>query len=212
MTTLRYDGRSPAESLAFFRDHRDELAPITRAAATTPQSRHDLFYALVLRDDRGGEMLLSGQMRRDDDNARSLLVRIAVEAGFAEDAAGSILTHAGVRMRRTLDGTTTLECATGPRWQSPRRLPAAPAADALRSFARSHHLRHAELADVLGIDAALVESALTARWLPWERADQVAIALRLHPHDLWADWFGHPAPQVPTASGAISLRTRGVPA
>lgn len=212
MTTLRYDGRSPADSLAFFRDHRDELGPITRAAATTPQSRRDLFYALVLRDDRGDEMLLSGPMHRDDDTARSLLVKITVEAGFAEDASGSILTHAGVRMRRTVDGTTSLECAIGPRWQSPRRLTAAPAADALRAFARRHHLRHDDLCQVLGIDRELVESALTARWLSWERADEIAIALRMHPHDLWPEWFGHAVRPDPSAADAVSLRTRGVPA
>jgi lambda repressor-like predicted transcriptional regulator len=144
--------------------------------------------------------------------AASLLLRIAVEAGFAEDAAGSILTHAGVRMRRTIDGTTSLEFATGPRWQSPRRLPAAPAGEALRAFARRHRLHHGELADVLGIDSGLVESALTARWLAWERADEVAIALRLHPHDLWPDWFGHAARRDPAAADVIRLRTRGVPA
>lgn len=212
MTTLRYDTGSPADALAFFRDHRGELGPITRAAVTTPRSSRDLFYALVLRDGRGGEMLLSGPMHSEDDTAAALLVRIAVEAGFAEDAAGSILTHAGVRMRRTLEGTTSLECATGPRWQSPRRLPAAPAAEALRAFARRHHLRHDDLGDVLNIDRGLVESVLSARWLAWERADEVAIALRLHPHELWPDWFGHAARTDPTAADVVSLRTAGVPA
>lgn len=79
---------------------------------------------------------------------------------------------------------------TSPRWQLPRRLPTAPAREALRRFARCHGNRIDDLADVLSMPPALVESVMGARWLAWEDADIVAISLRTHPYELWPDWFG----------------------
>lgn len=192
MTSLAHDSHSPQQCLAFFRGHRDRLGRITHVAVTVPASSRELFYTMVLRDDAGGQLLLSGLLD-DEDEARGALLRIAVEAGFAEESAQAIRTHDAVRMRRGPDGATWLESASGPRWQFPRRLPTEPARTALRSFARHHGVRIGDLASVLSVDAALVNTAMSARWLPWEAADQLAIALRRHPHDLWPGWFGQHA-------------------
>lgn len=75
------------------------------------------------------------------------------------------------------------------------RLPAAPAQDALRRFARRHGLRTADLAEVLPVDARLLDSVMQRRWLPWPLADSVAVALRCHPSALWPDWFRLSFPQ-----------------
>jgi hypothetical protein len=193
MTSLAHDSHSPQECLAFFRANRDRLRRITHIAVTVPASSSELFYTMVLRDDAGGQLLLSGPMD-DEDEARAVLLRITVEAGFAEDSAEAIRTHGSVRMRRGPDGATCLESASGPRWQFPRRLPAEPARMALRAFARDHGVRIGDLASVLSLEAALVDTAMNARWLQWEAADRLAVALRSHPQDLWPGWFGQHAP------------------
>lgn len=192
MTSLAHDSHSPQEGLVFFRAHRDRLGRITHVAVTVSASSSELFYAMVLRDDAGGQLLLSGPVD-DEDEACTVLLRIAVEAGFAEDSAEAVRTHGAVRMRRGPDGTTCLESASGPRWQFPRRLPTEPARAALRAFARDHGVRIGDLAGVLSVEAALVNTAMSARWLQWEAADRLAVALRSHPQDLWPGWFGQHA-------------------
>lgn len=208
MTSLAHDSRSPQECLAFFRAHRDRLGRITHVAVTVPGSASELFYTMVLRDDCGGQLLLSGLMG-DEDEVRSVLLRIAVEAGFAEDSAEAIRTHGAVRMRRGPDGATCLESASGPRWQFPRRLPTGPARAALRTFARNHGVRIGDLAGVLSVDAALVDTAMSSRWLQWEAADRLAVALRSHPQDLWPGWFGQRAI---TGSAGVAGSPSGVSA
>ena len=215
MTSLRHDSRCPQESLAFYREHRDRLGRITHAVVTVPTSRAELFYTLVLRDEAGGQLLLSGPVGDDEDEVRATLLRVVREAGFAEEPADAIRTHAAVRMRRGSDGATWLESASGPRWQFPRRLPTEPARAALRAFARGHGIRIVDLADVLSVERALVDSAMSARWLAWDAADRLAIALRTHPQQLWPQWFGARSGDAgPTRvdSAANSTAPDGVPA
>lgn len=73
--------------------------------------------------------------------------------------------------------------------RSPSRLPAEPAKQAIRSFGRRHALSIAETATVLALDPRLVRSVMGRRWLEWETADVIAVALRRHPLDLWPDWL-----------------------
>ena len=79
------------------------------------------------------------------------------------------------------------------------RCPAAPAQDALRRFAHAHAVPLKDLGAVLGIDQRVVTSTMGRRWLPWDLADAVAIAVRRHPCDLWPDWF--PRPRATAAAG-----------
>lgn len=72
------------------------------------------------------------------------------------------------------------------------RFPAAPAQEALRTFARAHALPLHGLGAVIGLDQRLVTSTMNRRWLPWHVADAVAVALQRHPCDLWPDWFPLP--------------------
>jgi hypothetical protein len=74
------------------------------------------------------------------------------------------------------------------RW--PSRFPAEPAQRAIRSLGRRHALSLAEIADVLAVDPRLLRSVMGRRWLGWETADTIAVALRRHPLDLWPDWMG----------------------
>jgi len=82
------------------------------------------------------------------------------------------------------------------------RFPAAPAQEALRGFARAHAATIDDLEAVLGIDHRLLSSVMGRRWLPWHLADTVAVALALHPCDLWPDWFaGRRSADPPTPAG-----------
>ena len=39
------------------------------------------------------------------------------------------------------------------------------------------------------LDEVTARNVFRRRWLPWDRADQIAIALGQHPSELWPDWF-----------------------
>ena len=103
------DLRVPA-TLPYFRDHREQLGPVTCAAASIPDPDDARFYLLVVRDNRCGRMRLSGLMPIEE-KARADLMQILVEAGFADELARAVLTHDTVRLRRSSTGTTCLELA-----------------------------------------------------------------------------------------------------
>lgn len=69
------------------------------------------------------------------------------------------------------------------------RCPAGPARDALRRFARTHAVAIDDIGAVIGLDQRVVASVMGRRWLPFDLADEIAVALRRHPCDLWPDWF-----------------------
>jgi lambda repressor-like predicted transcriptional regulator len=56
-----------------------------------------------------------------------------------------------------------------------------------------------ELAEVLPVDAQLLDSVMQRRWPPWPMADVVAVALCCHPSALWPEWFrlGSGSPREP---------------
>ena len=104
------DRRVPA-TLPYFRDHREQLGPVTCAAANIPDPDDARFYLLVIRDNRCGQMRLSGLMPIEV-MARRDLMQILVELGFADELASAVLTHDTVRLRRSSIGTTWLKLAT----------------------------------------------------------------------------------------------------
>jgi lambda repressor-like predicted transcriptional regulator len=46
-----------------------------------------------------------------------------------------------------------------------------------------------EVADVLHLDRRILQSLFERRWVDWETADEIAVALGCHPYELWAEWF-----------------------
>lgn len=67
--------------------------------------------------------------------------------------------------------------------------PAAPARQAIDEFARRRRLTLAETAAQVNLDATFVQAVFHRRWIPWEAADAIAVALGHHPYDLWPEWF-----------------------
>lgn len=67
--------------------------------------------------------------------------------------------------------------------------PAEPARRVINAFASGQRITLAEAAGQLRLDAALVQAVFHRRWIPWEAADAIAVALGHHPCDLWPEWF-----------------------
>lgn len=90
------------------------------------------------------------------------------------------------------DATETARELAG---QPPAMFPAEPARQALIALARRRHLGVMDAALDIHLDELTARKLFLRRWLPWERADQIAVALGRHPSELWPDWFGPPSPQ-----------------
>lgn len=69
------------------------------------------------------------------------------------------------------------------------RLPAAPARRAIAVWADSHRLDLRDLAEVLHLQPHELRLLLERRWLTWETADEIAVALGRHPFEIWPGWF-----------------------
>ena len=69
------------------------------------------------------------------------------------------------------------------------RFPAGPAQRAIRGFAQRHNLSLDGVAVAIAVDSHLIGSVMQRRWLPWELADTLAVALGKHPSALWPEWF-----------------------
>ena len=69
------------------------------------------------------------------------------------------------------------------------RLPAAPARRAITAWADSHRLDLQDLAEVLHLQTHELRLLLDRRWLTWETADEIAVALGRHPFEIWPGWF-----------------------
>jgi len=91
------------DSSAFFRDHRHELGVITHACVTFPGFGADEPYNLVLRDDHGARMLLSGCPAGFAGPGPRTAMQVLVEAGFAPQFVDVVLTHTVVRFSRGVD-------------------------------------------------------------------------------------------------------------
>jgi len=69
------------------------------------------------------------------------------------------------------------------------QLPAGPAHRAIAERAERQRISDEQTSRGLGLDPDLVRSVAHRRWLPWELADEVAVALGRHPSELWPEWF-----------------------
>ena len=69
------------------------------------------------------------------------------------------------------------------------RLPSAPARRAITAWADSHRLDLRDLAEVLHLQTHELRLVLERRWLTWETADEIAVALGRHPFEIWPGWF-----------------------
>lgn len=89
------------DSLQFFREHRHQLGEIVEASVRFPgfEDPHDP-YLMVLRDDRGGEMLLSGCTAGYPGEGPRGAMEVLVEAGWPADQAALVFTTATLRLER----------------------------------------------------------------------------------------------------------------
>lgn len=81
------------------------------------------------------------------------------------------------------------ETAPQPAAQPCSKFPAEPARQALITLARRRHLSVTDAARDIHLDQLTARKLFRSRWLPWERADQIAVALGRHPSELWHNWF-----------------------
>jgi hypothetical protein len=108
-----------ADSVGYYREHRHELGCIVQAAVTFPGLGDDDPYTMVLRDDRGARMLLSGCTAGYAGECPRTAMEILIEAGFDAEIAQVVFTHRVVRMIRGEDGATVLTEALGVRQGDP---------------------------------------------------------------------------------------------
>jgi hypothetical protein len=77
------DGQGDIQaSIAYFRDHRDELGCIIAAEISAPGLSDHYPYCLELRDDRGNRLFLSGPSAGYPGDASRAAMAILVDAGF----------------------------------------------------------------------------------------------------------------------------------
>ena len=108
------------------------------------------------------------------------------------------------------------------------RLPAAPARRAITVWADSDRLDLRDLAEVLHLQMHELRLLLQRRWLTWETADEIAVALGRHPFEIWPEWFDtfcrpageagpgrgelddgrHPNSEFPLSSSGLTQRQR----
>ena len=86
------------------------------------------------------------------------------------------------------------------------QLPAAPARRAITVWADSHRLDFRDLAEVLHLQMHELRLLLERRWLTWESADEIAVALGRHPFEIWPgrfDTFRRPAVKAGLGKGEL---------
>ncbi len=114
MTTWRYDGtRLSADSLGYYRDYQHELGRIVDATVSFPGLGEDEPYTLVLRDDCGGRLMLSGAAAGYPGEGPRIAMQMLIEAGFTAEIARTGFTHRLLRLTRGSDGATLVVEASG---------------------------------------------------------------------------------------------------
>ncbi len=66
---------------------------------------------------------------------------------------------------------------------------AEPARALLLAHARQAHVSLCEVAATIGLPKRTLQRVMSSRWLRWDVADRVAIALGHHPCEVWPEWF-----------------------
>ena len=100
------------DSLAFFREHRHRLGQIVEASVRFPgfDDPHDP-YLMVLRDDRGNEMLLSGCTAGYPGEGPRGAMQVLVESGWPADQAALVFTTPSVQLERETRARTPVAAA-----------------------------------------------------------------------------------------------------
>jgi hypothetical protein len=80
-----------ADSLAYYREHRQKLGAFVAAEARFPGLHNRYPYCLELRDDRGNRILLSGFGAGYDNAASRGAVEVLIDAGFPSLDAQQVL-------------------------------------------------------------------------------------------------------------------------
>lgn len=96
------------DSVRFFRDNRERLGPIVSAAVRFP-GFGDPFdpYLLVLRDDAGNEMRLSGCTTGYAGEGPRATMQILVDEGFLAAEARAVFTAPELALQRTCEAPPT---------------------------------------------------------------------------------------------------------
>ena len=74
------------------------------------------------------------------------------------------------------------------------RLATAPTREAIAVWAEAHRLGFEDLAGVLRLQTHALRLLLERRWLTWETANEIAVALGCHPYEIWPGWFDTQSP------------------
>jgi hypothetical protein len=90
----------PADSLAYFRDHRHELGPIMVADIAFPGLSAHYPYCFELKDDRGNRMFLSGLTAGYAGEAPRAAMQVLIEAGFPVTDAQRVFRDRQVTLRQ----------------------------------------------------------------------------------------------------------------
>lgn len=108
------------DSIAFFREHRHRLNRIVEASVRFPgfDDPHDP-YLMVLRDDRGDEMLLSGCTAGYPGEGPRGAMQVLVESGWPADQAALVFTMPTLRLERELPLATLATLSAGKRTAQP---------------------------------------------------------------------------------------------
>ena len=110
------------DSLAFFREHRHRLGEIVEASIRFPgfDDPHDP-YLMVLRDDNGDEMLLSGCTAGYPGEGPRGAMQVLVESGWPADQAALVFTTPTLQLERQGDPRAPVAATVRQRTQAQSR-------------------------------------------------------------------------------------------
>lgn len=91
------DDRNAAAGLEFFRDHRHRLGHIV-CARVRAGAEAGAGHTLILRDDAGAELRLSGPAAGRPNEAARLAMQVLVEAGFPAEQARRVFTEPNLHL------------------------------------------------------------------------------------------------------------------
>jgi hypothetical protein len=91
-----------ADSIAYYRDHRQDLGAIVAAEVSFPGISDHYPYCLELRDDRGNRMFLSGLTAGYPGEGPRAAMEVLVDAGFPATDALRVMHDRQVFIRQAM--------------------------------------------------------------------------------------------------------------
>lgn len=101
MDYLDLGNGSSAESIAFFREHRDRLGELVAAEVYFPGTGGAYPHCAALRDGAGNVIWLSGLAAGYPGEGPRAAMQVLVEAGFPAEQARTVFTERAVTLTRT---------------------------------------------------------------------------------------------------------------